>query len=179
MRSASGPCGSGRTGSGYRRCPHEQVVDRPAALANPIANLRGDTGRHGTTLNGIAWSISPAQTGHIGIRQHGPDDRARPLKVAARVRIPYGLPNESGQSHPSGVALLVSWTRCQTDASLYQCAVPVHCDILAPVAVFRFGDAVPVGRYRSEMRVAATVGPHAGTGAGLKLLRRSECPAPQ
>ena len=58
--------------------------------------------------------------------------------MAARVRIPYGLPNESGQSHRSGVALLVPGLV----ADLHQCVLfRFTVDMLAPVTVFRFGDA--------------------------------------
>jgi len=63
-------------------------------------------------------SVSPAQTTQDGIRQHEPDSLSRPLKVAARVRIPYGLPRSTRKEPLLGVALSVPGLRCPWRAQL-------------------------------------------------------------
>ena len=57
-------------------------------------------GQYGATSNATRASVSPAQTTRLVTRQHGMNTFAHPLKVAARVRIPLGLPKKAaGQSH--------------------------------------------------------------------------------
>ena len=53
-----------------------------------IYTQHGATGRHRATSNGRRNTLTCAKR----IQQHDVDGSADPLKVAARVRIPYGLP---------------------------------------------------------------------------------------
>jgi len=108
-----------RRSTGRERRRPRRLDDR---FATPLANLRGGTRQYGTTPDNTACSISPAQTTQIGIRQHKPDGPTRPLKVAARVRIPLGLPrkHQVRATLPVSrrVAPLVFWTCCQRRAEV-------------------------------------------------------------
>ena len=63
--------------------------------ATQLATQLGDIGRYRATRDNTATTITPAQTTQNGIGQHEPDGPGRPLKVAARVRTPYGLPDNT------------------------------------------------------------------------------------
>jgi hypothetical protein len=63
-----------------------------------------------------------------------------PLKVAARVRIPYGLPRKTRSEPLFGVALSVSQPRCQWIANGSSVLIRFMLYVLAPVGVFQFGD---------------------------------------
>ena len=58
-------------------------------------------------------SVSPAQATQERIRRHEPDGPGRPLKVAARVRIPYGLPRSTMSEALARGSLSVTGLRCQ------------------------------------------------------------------
>ena len=63
-------------------------------------------------------SIVPAQSTRRGTGWYGLNPSAHPLKVAARVRIPYGLPRNTCSEPLFGVALCVSFPACQSRSDL-------------------------------------------------------------
>ena len=88
------------------------ATDDGQAIAEGFANLLpifpggiAGTERHSPDSR---VSISPAQSTRHGTGWDGPDPSAHPLKVAARVRIPYGLPRNTCSEPLFGVALCVS-----------------------------------------------------------------------
>ncbi len=106
--------------------PPRVCGDRILPMDLPMNRAR--TGRDGAIQVGTPCNVCPVQEAQSVIGQHGANGPAHSLKVAARVRIPYGLPRRSVQG-PLRRASAVS-ARVADGVSMYgrQSAMKVSSD---------------------------------------------------